>query len=70
MAELLRSTAYGRGLAGVDVVGPAPAQPYRVRGLYRWHLILRGAGGVLHALLGAVSIPKGWTVDVDPVTAL
>ncbi len=70
MAELLRSTAYGRGLAGVDVVGPAPAQPYRVRGLYRWHLILRGAGGVLHALLGGVSIPKGWTVDVDPVTAL
>ena len=70
MAELLRSTAYGRGLAGVDVVGPAPAQPRRVRGMYRWHLILKGTGGDLHNLLGEVGMPRGWTVDVDPVTSL
>lgn len=68
MSEALRSTAYGRGLAGVDVVGPAPAQPRRIRGLYRRHLILRGTGGDLHNLLGEVGMPRGWTVDVDPVT--
>ena len=69
MSEALRSTAYGRGLAGVDVVGPAPTQPRRIRGLYRWHLIMRGIGGDLHSLLGETGIPRGWTVDVDPVTS-
>ncbi len=69
MAEALQNTAYGRGLAGVDVVGPAPTQPRRIRGLYRWHLILRGTGGDLHSLLGEVGTPRGWTVDVDPVTS-
>ena len=69
MAEVLRSTAYGRGLAGVDVVGPAPTQPRRIRGLYRWHLVLRGTGGDLHDLLDEVGMPRGWTVDVDPVTS-
>ena len=69
MAEVLRSTAYGRGLAGVDVVGPAPTQPRRIRGMYRWHLVLRGIGGNLHSLLGETGIPRGWTVDVDPATS-
>ncbi len=70
MAELLRTSAFGRGLAGVDVVGPAPTQPRRIRGVYRWHLVLRGTGGDLHNLLKDTGIPRGWTVDVDPVTAL
>ena len=68
MAEVLRSTAYGRGLSGVDVVGPAPTQPRRIRGMYRWHLILKGTGGDPHNLLVEVGMPRGWTVDVDPVT--
>ena len=70
LAKMLRSKAYGRGFAGVDVVGPAPAQPQRIRGLYRWQLTLRGAGGVLHDLLEDVNMPKGWTVDVDPVSSI
>ena len=70
MAEVLEGLAYGSGLTGIDVVGPAPALPMRVRGLYRWQLILRGAGGVLHELLREATIPKGWTVDVDPVTGV
>ena len=69
MAEVLRSAAYGRGLAGVDVLGPTPTQPRRIRGLYRWQLVLRGTGGDLHSLLGEVGMPRGWTVDVDPVTS-
>ena len=68
MAEILRSTAYGRGFSGIDLIGPAPAHPRRLRGHYRWHLIIRG--GSLHELLAAVPIPKGWTVDVDPVSVL
>ena len=68
IAKLLRDTAYGRGLVGIDVVGPAPAHAQKVRGRYRWHLIIRGRS--LHSLINEVTIPKGWTIDVDPVTVL
>lgn len=50
----------------VELLGPAPAFPERVRGLYRWHVMVRGQG--IHALLAHV--PRGWTIDVDPVSVL
>ncbi len=68
MGRALRQTAYSSGLTDVEVVGPAPAFPERVRGRYRWHVILRGWN--LHSFLEDVTIPQGWTVDVDPVTVL
>ena len=68
MGRILRRKAYSLGLTDVEVVGPAPAYPERVRGRYRWHMILRGRN--LHAFLGEVTIPQGWDVDVDPVTVL
>ena len=67
-AGALRTAAYGQGLADLDLIGPAPAHPQRVRGRFRWHLLLRGHNP--HALLETVTIPKGWVVDVDPVTVL
>ena len=68
MGRLLRRRAYSQGSGDVEVVGPAPATPERVRGRYRWHLILRGPN--LHSFLEGAIIPHGWTVDVDPVTVL
>ena len=68
MGHLLRRRAYSRGLTDVEVVGPAPASPERVRGRYRWHLVLRGQK--LHSFLEGVTVPQGWAVDVDPVTVL
>ncbi len=56
------------GINDIELVGPAPALPARVRGHYRWHLILRGAKPEL--LLEKVTIPQGWTIDVDPVTTV
>ncbi len=68
MGRALRHRAYSRGLTDVEVIGPAPAFPERVKGRYRWHTILRGRD--LHSFLDGMSIPPGWTVDVDPVTVL
>ena len=68
MGRVLRQRAYSQGLTDVEVVGPAPAFPERVRGRYRWHVILRGRN--LRSFLEGVTIPQGWTVDVDPVTVL
>ena len=50
----------------VELLGPAPAFPERMRGLYRWHVIVRGES--IHQLLGHV--PVGWVIDVDPVSVL
>ena len=68
IGRVLRRKASSLGLTDVEVVGPAPAFPERVRGRYRWHTILRGRN--LHSFLEGVTIPQGWTVDVDPVTVL
>ena len=67
-ARQLRQSAYAQGLTGVEIVGPAPGIPFRLRGRYRWHLVLRGRD--LQRFLEGTSFPKGCTVDVDPVHVL
>ena len=68
MARQLRHLAYTHGLTDPEVVGPAPAYPERVRGRYRWHLLLRGTNPAV--LLTDMPLPQGWTIDVDPVSVL
>lgn len=53
-------------LATAAVVGPAPAYLERLRGKSRWQIFLRGHG--FAPLLDVV--PRGWTVDIDPVSTL
>jgi primosomal protein N' (replication factor Y) len=48
-----------------DVVGPAPAYVPRVRGRWRWQLLLRGREPA--ELVRDFLLPAGWTVDVDPI---
>ena len=67
---LARSLTEARDAQGemVDILGPAPAYPSRVRGRYRWQLLLRGLRP--EVLLEGLELSQGWTVDVDPqVTA-
>jgi primosomal protein N' (replication factor Y) len=65
MRDLLHTKIDTRGVAGISIIGPAPAYIHRLRGRYRWHIILRGLG--ISAFLAPVSLPQGWTVDIDPV---
>ncbi|MFH0810248.1 MAG: primosomal protein N' [Pseudomonadota bacterium] len=62
-----------------DVLGPAPAPLSKLKGRYRWHLLLRGAiGGGLHrSLRGLLAeaekvLPPnvGLIVDIDPLDML
>lgn len=48
-----------------NLIGPIPAFASRVRGKYRWQIIIRGSNPA-QALLN-IALPQGWTVDVDPV---
>lgn len=68
MGRLLREQAYARGMSDVRLIGPAPAHPQRVRGRYRWHLIVRAREP--EAFLRDTGFPEGWTVDIDPVSVL
>ena len=57
-----------QGLSDIDVLGPAPCFVRRVRGRYRWQILLRGDR--FAPLLDRLELPPGWTVDVDPVSLL
>ena len=54
-----------RGITDLSLIGPAPAFIHRLRGRFRWQLILRGSE--LSAFLGQIPVPQGWTIDIDPV---
>jgi len=56
------------GIAGLDFIGPAPAFINRLRGKYRWQLIIRGYE--LSSFLSRITFPQGWTIDIDPVSLL
>ena len=62
----LRGRQEESGMSDIDVLGPTPAYPSRLRGQYRWHVVLRGSDP--RSLLDEVTVPQGWTIDVDPVS--
>jgi len=66
MKRLLIEERDSKGIANLSLIGPAPAFIHRLRGRFRWQLILRGAEP--SAFLSQIPIPQGWTVDIDPVS--
>ena len=51
---------------GMRIIGPAPAPLERLRGRYRWHLVVQGPDP--SQLLDNMPMPEGWVVDIDPQT--
>ena len=65
LADRLRHHAAREGRSDVEVVGPTPCQPERVRGRFRWRLMLRGRR--LWQFLDGEPIPRNCRVVIDPV---
>lgn len=65
LAGRLHSRVIRLGHSDVEVVGPTPCQPERVRGRYRWRLLLRGRR--LWQFLDGEPIPRNCRVIIDPV---
>ena len=65
MKRLLSQEIDSQGIADIELIGPAPAFIHRLRGRFRWQLILRGSE--LAAFLSRIPFPQGWTVDIDPL---
>jgi primosomal protein N' (replication factor Y) len=53
--------------AKADLIGPAPCFYKKVRGRYRWQIVIRAANPIS---LIPEELPDGWTLDIDPVTLL
>ncbi|MFN2203707.1 MAG: primosomal protein N' [Caldilineaceae bacterium] len=70
MAERLRRRTHAFGLTAENhsLVGPAPAYFARVRGRYRWQIVLRCDDP--SAVLRGMVVPFGWRIDIDPVSVL
>jgi primosomal protein N' (replication factor Y) (superfamily II helicase) len=68
LANRLRQVAREWDMHDVDVVGPAPGYPPRLRGAWRWHVFIRAANPQL--LLDKVELPPAWLTDVDPVNVI
>ena len=64
-SHLIFSEKEKKDIPSLSLIGPVPAFASRVRGRYRWQLILRGHD--LVQALSRITLPQGWTVDVDPV---
>ena len=68
MVRLLLAERDRRGIPNLDVLGPAPAFIAKLRGRYRWQILLRADDPA--ELLRGVSFPSGWSVDIDPASLL
>ncbi len=66
--RLLATERDARGIAGLTIIGPAPAFIQRQRSRYRWQLILRGSS--LSTFLSSIPLPQGWIIDIDPASII
>ena len=65
MSRLLATERDRRGIPDLRLIGPVPAFVPRLRGHYRWQIVL--CGTALAAFLVDMAFPQGWVVDIDPV---
>ena len=68
MGNRLTEERDAKGITDLSLIGPAPAFIHRLRGRFRWQIILRGSQ--LSSFLSHVSFPQGWAIDIDPVNLL
>jgi len=68
LAHALREHLHRAGEPLAALIGPAPCFFRRLRGRYRCQIVVRAADPV--ALLRDFPLPRGWRVDVDPISLL
>jgi primosomal protein N' len=65
MRDRLLAERDSRGLADISLIGPAPAFQHRLRGSFRWQLLVRASDP--SSFLRDIPFPRGWVIDIDPV---
>ncbi len=67
MAGVIEARIRELGAARADLIGPVPAYFRRVRSEYRWMVVIRAPDPVRFL---PEELPRGWSIDVDPVSLL
>jgi primosomal protein N' (replication factor Y) len=68
LAETLQAAIRDYRLEQVHMIGPAPCFLSRLRGRWRWQIIVRASDpGVLFS---RIALPAGWKLDIDPLDIL
>ena len=65
MLQLLEEQKQMQGRVDLRFIGPTPALVPRLRGSYRWQIML--CGTALSPFLTSITMPRGWLIDIDPV---
>ena len=68
LAVALRHHVREKALGATELIGPVPPFFSRVDGRYRWQIIVRSPDPT--RLLAGFSVPKQWTLEIDPVSTL
>ncbi len=68
VAGILRAYIHGRALGATEIIGPVPPFFSRVDGRYRWQILVRSPDPT--RLLAGFTVPKQWTLEIDPVSTL
>lgn len=66
VAERMNLRRTVSGLTDVQVIGPTPGFPLRVRDMFRWQIVLKGAQP--ERMLDEEPLGKEWTIDIDPAS--
>ena len=66
--RLLEQERDSQGLPGTTLIGPIPAFTQRIRGRYRYQIIIRSHDPL--PLLSKLTLPQGWAIDIDPVSLI
>lgn len=66
LAGELRTEVRRQGIPATEIIGPAPAYFSKLRGRYRWDILVKGREP--ERLVDGLRLAQGWVVDVDPVS--
>jgi primosomal protein N' (replication factor Y) len=69
LTRTLRDSITRRHLNTLSLIGPAPCFLRRLRGRWRWQILVRGTHQ-LDELFGHIPLPPGWRLDIDPLDLL
>ncbi|MFC1924242.1 primosomal protein N' [Chloroflexota bacterium] len=64
----LRQEIEAKDINYITLIGPSPLFFQKIRGRFRWQIILRGSDPT--HLLDDLPLPQGWIVDIDPIGLL
>jgi primosomal protein N' (replication factor Y) len=72
LARRLGAAIRQHRLEAIELVGPAPCFFKRLRGQWRWQIIVRAPrpAACLDRLFDLVALPPGWQLDRDPLDVL